>query len=662
MEQIPTKKILICGDVEGNLELQAKRSKDFDMTLCVGELLSWRVKIDELKEKYYNEQLFKKPIYFVETGPLANVLCTVYPDGYEILPNLHFLGKFGVKKINGFNICYLSGIHNSTKEKVSDPMDDEILASSGYYSEKDFYEIINKLKNDETFKGIDFQLTSRWPKNFEKHTYVDDDIRAKSLKIVSLLAYHMKPRYHFVAYEDKYFQRHPYKNYLPISHKQIHISRLIALASFPEINATSTQKKDKYQYAIKTEPQETMDETTLYSITEDTTENPYLSIVDPNSKDEEFSDKFNNRNYLSKRGEGQFEEDSKKEFDEMFNKKIEEMKENTVLHISGFDSNKSNVADIEEFLDRIGKVESFHLTYHTDRNAKSTRKKFREHMGYGFVKFKNIETTKKCLRTSGTLKLEGCKVMFNFSKFDKNDATTHRQNDANCWFCLGNENVRKEQIFYIGGTNYLCLDYGPIEKYHFLLVPIDHLNSYIDLKQEQKNDIIKCEKRLFNFYEGMKRGVIKFERYNSLSQNVNHMFNNYVSFNVKDFSQIVDRFEKTVLKTKMDFFQLKEDEKLENFVQVGEKQNETGENTDAIKAENYYIYIEFWNTYSHKKLKFLCLLSEHLTKGLPMDFMRNLICEITCDMSKKNWKDCIVDADEQSILTKQLRHEFQSEK
>jgi len=56
----------------------------------------------------------------------------------------------------------------------------------------------------------------------------------------------MKPRYHFVAYEDKYFQRHPYKNYLPISHKQIHISRLIALASFPEINATSTQKKDKY--------------------------------------------------------------------------------------------------------------------------------------------------------------------------------------------------------------------------------------------------------------------------------------------------------------------------------------------------------------------------------------------------------------------------------
>lgn len=654
MEQDESKKILICGDVEGNLELLAKRSKDFDMTFCIGELFTWRVKIDDLKEKYYDSDMFKKPVYFIETGPLANVLCSIYPDGYEILPNLHFLGKFGVKKIDGFNICYLSGTYNSTKEKVVNAMDDELQTTAGYYSEKDFYDITNRLKNDEQFKGIDFQLTARWPKNFEKHVYTESDLRPNSLKLVSILAYHLKPRYHFVAYEGKYFQRNPYKNYLPVSHKQVHTTRLLALGSFPDTNSSSTQKKDKYLYAIKTEPLEKMDEKALYSITEDTTENPYLSIIDPNNKDDEFSDNHNNRKYLSKREGGQFDEDSKKEFEDMFNKKVDNLKENTTQHISGFDSNKSNPADIEEFLDRIGKVESFHLSYYTERTAVKIKKRGREHMGYGFVKFKNMETTKKCLRTSGTYELHGCKVMFNFSKFDKNDATTHRQNDAHCWFCLGNEEVRKELIFYIGNTNYLCLDYGPIEKYHFLLVPIDHLNNYVSLNQEQKNDISKDETRLFKFYENMKRGVIKFERFNQLSDNVNHMFINYVSFNIRDYSEIVDKFEKAIMKTKMDFFQLKDDEKAEQFIQT--------DSEDPEKLENYYIYMEFWNTYNHKKVRFLCLLSESLTKALPRDFMRNLVCEITGDMSKKNWKDCVVDEDEQIILTKQLRHEFQSEK
>jgi hypothetical protein len=90
-------------------------------------------------------------------------------------------------------------------------------------------------------------------------------------------------------------------------------------------------------------------------------------------------------------------------------------------------------------------------------------------MGYGFVKFSSLAVTKRCLRNSGSLKFEKNPIVFNFSKFDKEDTTTHRQNEAHCWFCLGNPEVRKELIFMIGTNNYLCCDYGPIEKYFFSL-------------------------------------------------------------------------------------------------------------------------------------------------------------------------------------------------
>lgn len=258
------------------------------------------------------------------------------------------------------------------------------------------------------------------------------------------------------------------------------------------------------------------------------------------------------------------------------------------------------------------------------------------------------------LKNSGQLKCDKNSIVFNFSKFDKEDSSTHRTNEAHCWFCLGNPEVRKELIFMIGNNNYLCCDYGPIEKFHFLLVPIDHRRNAVSLSDVTKTDILTSEKKLWEFYESEKRSVIKFERFFQLSDNISHMFINYVSFPIREWAQIMNRFEKTVLDTKMEFFELKDNEKVEDFV----KMEQDGQNVPT--RESFYINLEFWNSYELKKRKYLSVMSDQLSKGLPMDFMRNFICAVLGAEDKISWKECILENEEANVQIKRLRHEFQN--
>jgi hypothetical protein len=49
-------------------------------------------------------------VYFIDSGEMAKSLGLVYPEGYEIVKNFTFLGRAGVKNIEGVNIAYLNGI------------------------------------------------------------------------------------------------------------------------------------------------------------------------------------------------------------------------------------------------------------------------------------------------------------------------------------------------------------------------------------------------------------------------------------------------------------------------------------------------------------------------------------------------------------------------
>lgn len=50
--------------------------------------------------------------YFIESGPMAATLNTLYPNGKEMAKNLTFLGRVGQKTIQGVSIAYLNGVEN----------------------------------------------------------------------------------------------------------------------------------------------------------------------------------------------------------------------------------------------------------------------------------------------------------------------------------------------------------------------------------------------------------------------------------------------------------------------------------------------------------------------------------------------------------------------
>ena len=58
-------------------------------------------------------------------------------------------------------------------------------------------------------------------------------------------------------------------------------------------------------------------------------------------------------------------------------------------------------------MSRWGPVESLEIVY---------EERSKKHKGYGFVKFKNLETTKHVLRDTGKYALHGKKVVFNLAK------------------------------------------------------------------------------------------------------------------------------------------------------------------------------------------------------------------------------------------------------
>jgi hypothetical protein len=107
-------------------------------------------------------------------------------DG-ELCSNLYYLGKQGILSTSqGLRIAFLSG-------------------GSATYTDTD----IDKLcKSSLPLGGVDFLITYEWPQDIS--SAVTDD--TKLSVPVSKVAAALKPRYHFAASQNQFFEREPFKN------------------------------------------------------------------------------------------------------------------------------------------------------------------------------------------------------------------------------------------------------------------------------------------------------------------------------------------------------------------------------------------------------------------------------------------------------------------
>jgi len=603
------KKILLVGNVDGKFEylfekisLLSSKGQTFDSLFCVGNTLTFTF---DMKPYLSKEKTFPLPTYFLDSSELSFSLNELYPEGKEIFENLTFLGKEGIKEIQGLKIAYLNGIKNDNYSDLYKEIYGKQVEFSGcYYTKQDINSLMKKNEEFKQKEGenyfLDFFLTNEWPQGFENGlSEYPKFINNFSIHIATLANF-LNPRYHIVSMENIYFQRLPYVN------NNKFMTRLIALAGVPD--KTDKNYKEKYLYALQITPSTMMDRTVLFTITEDSTKNPYdANIFKPKTEDEMMVD----------------ESARKKEEEEL--KKINEMTENCRLFVKGFDY-RTRDDEIYEFLSRWGPIESLEIIY--DPYTK-------KHKGYGFFKFSDLKFTKKALLDSGKFSLLGRKIYFNLE--NKQGKTKN----FDCWFCLSNDKTDKSLIFHVGNDVYLALDKGPIVPRHIQIIPIDHYDKSFLLPHNVQEEIKGLKMRLLNVYRTkFNENLIFYERAVKLRNDISHMLIHCVPIAYKESENFIKKFEDVAKKIKGDFFKIKENENLKDF----------------CEEDDLFVYLEIFIENVHHR--YVCQYNDRNQRFAGQDVIREMVCEILEVHGKMKWKDCQISEQEKSNMMSLLKQKF----
>ena len=160
------------------------------------------------------------PTYFIcgkesskATDPINEV-----PNGGQICKNLTYLGRSGVKEIDGLSVAYLSGGYDASN--YDQPADeDRNFQFEPFYHSSDVRTLVTKAAKASPF-GIDILLTSEWGAGF--HNLSDEVVNKLPATIaekpnsigspgVALLASRIPARYHFAGTMNTYFELLPYR-------------------------------------------------------------------------------------------------------------------------------------------------------------------------------------------------------------------------------------------------------------------------------------------------------------------------------------------------------------------------------------------------------------------------------------------------------------------
>ncbi|CAN0109654.1 unnamed protein product, partial [Phaeothamnion confervicola] len=264
-------KVLISGDVVGHIDdlytrvksiLRQAKSGSFDCIFCVGEF-SAADREAELAKYLSGEAEPVLPTYFFEPGSskaLAPKLSQHETDVIEVAKNLYYLGRGGIKTVKKLTVAFLARDHTSQADM----------------------EGLKKVCMRPFYFGADFLLTTDWPQGAEV------DLPAASFEELKKMGVHVaaaghpdntaaalaaKPRYHFAATRDAFFQRLPYRlpEPPPPGQKGVVFTRFVALAT-----VGNPDKKRRWMHALSVEPVTHVAADVLTAQPAGTTECPYV--------------------------------------------------------------------------------------------------------------------------------------------------------------------------------------------------------------------------------------------------------------------------------------------------------------------------------------------------------------------------------------------------
>lgn len=221
-----TKRILVVGDVHGEFDLlhqYQKRNSEVDCCLQVGDIETVRSE-DDLEEltgpDKYNvvrefpaywdgETTLPVPTWFIggnhEVWSLLHQFDPGQENDPEVTDNLNYLGRVGIRNVQGLTIAFLSGVYGPSS--YDDPSGDRLRWAIGKDWQKSKrtghfrHDEVENLLEQASDRDVDVLVTHEWPETTEfDREGLDPDLLGYGVEPVTELNRLIEPTVHVAGH------------------------------------------------------------------------------------------------------------------------------------------------------------------------------------------------------------------------------------------------------------------------------------------------------------------------------------------------------------------------------------------------------------------------------------------------------------------------------
>ncbi|CEP11700.1 hypothetical protein [Parasitella parasitica] len=452
-------KVLVTGSTNGNFKDLFSKAKQihekygpFDFHLCTGNFFGADAKEDDIGELINNKIEVPLTTYFIigdQPFPEAVKDHIANTDG-EVCSNLYYLGKQGVLTTSeGLKIAFISGKFDEKSSPTT-------------YNKSDVEKLCLTKLPVTLPPGVDFLLSHEWPQDITESTNAQLTLNEdKSSLHISELAAALKPRYHFAAAQDLFYEREPYRNIVSgfgqNERPANHATRFIGLGQ-----VLNGEKQ-------RVVPMSKAPSEALENIPANTTDCPFLSLFSGNKRKHEDSAEDNGSFFWG-----------------------EEAKRAKIIDVprEGYVCKRCNIPG--HYIKDCPQVATDYVCNRCNEKGH------------------HIRDCPQGGDMSSGVPPEGyvCNICKQPGHFIKNcpdrQANQPRGEQPkldSCWFCLANPKVEKHLIVSIGSELYVTLAKGPVisplDKEckvpglgHVLLIPITHYPTFGKIPMESQVELV----------------------------------------------------------------------------------------------------------------------------------------------------------------------------
>ena len=634
--------IIIINNVKGNIQRlntiiqKISSQKNFDILILTGEVFSLSTKKEDILSIS-----FKGEIIIFDSSPIGEIIRAKYEySNYNINKNIIFLNKSKIftPENTSLNIAFLNGIEikELKEEKENNNKYDNLTYTSNFYKYKDVGNLIKKFQKISSSKKnkIDFFLINNFPKCFyekyfnkmqqefynrNNYNINEEQLNTKISFSLNYLLHIMNPRYVFTSVDDIFF-----KNVDDIS-----LNSAGYRTFFYNLGFLEDKKNNNENFFVAVSYQSFNDMNNDEIINKEIEQEEQVGI------------KFIKDNNLFKYFEF-FEINKEKSLIQNYdaylnicfnNKLIKSIKDicpvAKPLLLANLDFHLSENEIKNYLIQKYGSIKSFKFLTNRETN------KFN---GRVIVEFNNVNSMNEILNNNGKDAINDriIKVSLYTPKNQLNNNNINNNNQQNnginynklkiadCWFCYEhNEKLDTKYIIKSFNNFYIAYSKGPIDKYHFLLIPKKHISSFVELNQDEKIEAEMIIQLIRDYLELKDCSYILFEKnLKYYFSNPIHMLINICGIQKYFIEKINDFTENFFIEENLNNYIVSFNEKfLENF-----------------KEKDEYIYINIHKIYKKKIIRKILFIK---TKEYKIDYPRKLICNLINNEDRLNWKNTV---------------------